>query len=102
MLILNDLEHVFSIEMKSKRFVKNISISNETHDLVLFEGNLGKLLGISLVEGDVLELIGINGVLRVNLTLEQLQESIKNASKVNPSSEVGSYTNTNKKQEKKK
>ena len=84
MLIMNSLEHVFSIEMKSKRFVKNISISNETHDLVLFEGNLGKLLGISLVEGDVLELIGINGVLRVNLTLEQLQESIKNASQVKP------------------
>ena len=84
MLILNSLDHVFSIEMKSKRFVKNISISNEAHDLVLFEGNLGKLLGISLVEGDVLELIGINGILRVNLTKEQLLESIKNASQVKP------------------
>ena len=94
MLILNDMEHVFSIEMKSKQYVKNISISNEAHDRVLFEGNLGRLLGISLVEGDVLELIGINGVLRINLTKEQLLESIKNASKVNPSSEVGSYTNT--------
>ena len=61
MLILNDMEHVFSIEMKSKQYVKNISISNEAHDRVLFEGNLGRLLGISLVEGDVLELIGING-----------------------------------------
>jgi len=102
MLILNDLEHVFSIEMKSKRFVKNISISNEAHDLVLFEGNLGKLLSISLVEGDVLELKGINGVLRVNLTKEQLVESIKNASQVNPSSEVGSYTSTKKNEEKTK
>jgi len=80
--------------MKSKQYVKNISISNEAHDLVLFEGNLGKLLSISLVEGDVLELIGINGVLRINLTKEQLQESIKNTSQVNPSSEMGSYTNT--------
>ena len=94
MLILNDMEHVFSIEMKSKQYVKNISISNEAHDRVLFEGNLGRLLGISLVEGDVLELIGINGVLRINLTKEQLLESIKNASQVNPSSKVGSYTNT--------
>ena len=102
MLILNDLDHVFSIEMKSKQYVKNISISNETHDRVLFEGNLGKLLEISLVEGDVLELIGTNGVLRVNLTKEQLLESIKNASQVNPSSEVGSYISTNKKQENKK
>jgi len=84
MLCLESLEHVFSIEMKSKRYVKNISISNEAHDRVLFEGNLGKLLNISLVEGDVLELIGVNGVLRINLTKEQLQETIKTASQVKP------------------
>jgi hypothetical protein len=83
--------------MKSKQYVKNISISNEPHDRVLFEGNLGKLLEISLVEGDVLELIGVNGVLRINLSKEQLLESIKNASQVKPSSEVGSFTNTKKK-----
>jgi len=78
------LDHVFSVEMKSKRYVKNISISDEAHDRVLFEGNLGKLLNISLVEGDVLELIGVNGVLRINLTLEQLQETIETASQVKP------------------
>ena len=82
MLGLKSLEHAFSIEMKSKRYVKNISISNEAHDRVLFEGNLGKLLEMSLVEGDVLELIGNNGVLRINLTKEQLQETINNASRV--------------------
>jgi len=90
------LEHIFSIEMISKRYVKNISISDEAHDRVLFEGNLGRLLDLSYVEGDVLELVGVNGVLRVNLTREQLQEIIKSASRVNPSSEVGSYTSTKK------
>jgi hypothetical protein len=94
MLSLEGSEHVFSVEMKSKQYVKNISISDEAHDRVLFEGNLGKLLGISYVEGDVLELIGVNGVLRINLTREQLQEIIKSASRVNPSSELGSYTST--------
>lgn len=84
MLSLENVEHTFSIEMKSKRHVKNISISNEARDRVLFEGNLGKLLNISLVEGDVLELIGVNGVLRINLTKEQLQETIKTASQVKP------------------
>jgi len=79
MLDLKRLDHVFSIEMKSKQYVKTIAVSNETHDRVLFEGNLGKPLGISLLEGDVLELKGMNGVLRVNLTKEQLLESIKNA-----------------------
>ena len=70
------MEHVFSVEMNSKRHVKNISISDDTRDRVLFEGNLGKLLGLSVAEGDVLELIGDNGVLRVSLTREQLQRAI--------------------------
>ena len=84
MLSLENLEHAFSIEMKSKQHVKNISISDEAHERVLFEGNLGKLLGMSLVEGDILELTGVNGVLRVSLTREQLQETIKDASQVKP------------------
>ncbi len=77
MLSLENMEHMFSIEMKSKQHVKNISISDEAHERVLFEGNLGKLLCMSLVEGDVLELVGVNGVLRISLTREQLQETIK-------------------------
>ncbi len=91
---LDGLQHVFSVEIKSKQYVKNISISDEAHDRVLFEGNLGKLLGISYVEGDVLELAGVNGILRVNLTREQLQEIIKTASRVNSSSEMGSHKST--------
>jgi len=84
MLSWDGLEHVFSVEMKSKRHVKNISISDEAHDRVLFEGNLGKLLDMSLVEGDILELVGVNGVLRINITKEQLQEITKTASQVKP------------------
>ena len=78
------MEHAFSIELKNKRHVKNVSISDEAHDRVLFEGNLGKLLSMSLVEGYILEFIGVNGVLRISLTREQLQETIKAASQVEP------------------
>jgi hypothetical protein len=77
-----NMEHSFSVEMKSKKNVKSISISDEAHDRVLFEGNLGELLELSLVEGDVLEFIGVNGVLRVGLTEEQLQKAIREASQV--------------------
>ena len=70
-----NLEHSFSVEMKSKKHVKNISISDEAHDRVLFEGNLGKLKELSLVEGDVLEFIGANGVLRIGLTLEIIRKA---------------------------
>ena len=75
--------------MKSKRFVKSISISDESHDRVLFEGNLGELMDLSLVEGDVLEFVGVNGVLRVDLTLDQLKRIISKASLIEPSVELG-------------
>jgi len=84
MLEVKILEHTFSIEMESKRHVKSISISDEAHDRVLFEGNLGELLELSLVEGDVLEFVGVNGVLRVAVTEEQLQKALKVASQVEP------------------
>ena len=58
--------------MNSKVYVKNISISDEAHDLVLFEGDLGELIGIQLVESDVLDFTGLNGVLRVSVTKEKL------------------------------
>jgi hypothetical protein len=84
MLEVEILEHTFSVEMESKRHVKSISISDEAHDRVLFEGNLGELLELSLVEGDVLEFVGVNGVLRVAVTEEQLQKALKVASQVEP------------------
>ena len=71
------MEHTFSVEMKSKAYIKNISISNESHDRVLFEGSLGELTKISLAEGDVLEIIGVNGTLRVDLSEEQLSEVLE-------------------------
>lgn len=77
MLEVKNVKHAFSIEIKSKKYVKNISISDEAHDRVLFEGDLGELLEISLMEGNVLELVGANGVLRVGLTEEQLRKAIK-------------------------
>ncbi|MGD0804960.1 MAG: hypothetical protein ABSA11_12910 [Candidatus Bathyarchaeia archaeon] len=71
------MEHAFSVEMKSKAYIKNISISNEAHDRVLFEGSLGELTKISIAEGDVLEIIGVNGTLRVDLSEEQLSEVLE-------------------------
>jgi hypothetical protein len=91
------VEHSFSVEMRSKRFVKSISISDEAHDRVLFEGNLGELVELSLAEGDVLEFIGVNGVLRIDLTEEQLRKILACKHRESSlSSEVGSYISTKK------
>jgi len=84
MLEVKNSEHTFTVELKSKEYVNNISISDQTHDLVLFEGNLGKLLELSLVEGDVLEFVGVNGVLRIAVTIGQLEKTLIEASKTQP------------------
>jgi len=70
------LEHAFSIEMKSKKHVKHISVSNESHERVLFEGSLGELEGLSMLEGAVLEVRGVNGVLRIDLSEEELRKML--------------------------
>ena len=70
------MEHAFSIEMKSKKYVRHISVSNESHDRVLFEGSLGELEELSMVEGAVLEVKGANGVLRIDLSEDELRKML--------------------------
>ena len=65
--------HDFTVEIKSKQFLRNISISDEARKLVLLEGSLGETVDLSLVEGDVLEITGKNGVLRVSISEDQLR-----------------------------
>ncbi|UCD73580.1 MAG: hypothetical protein JSW01_02775 [Candidatus Bathyarchaeota archaeon] len=78
------MEHAFSVELKSKEYVKNMSLSDEAHDRVLFEGNLGELLELSIVEGDVLEFSGVNGVLRIDVSVEQLHQVLLRKSRIEP------------------
>ena len=59
--------HVFSVELKSKRHVRSVSISNETRDRVLFEGDLGEIEEVAFIGGSMLEVRGVNGVLRIEL-----------------------------------
>ena len=70
------MEHAFSIEMKSKKHVKHISLSNKSHEHVLFEGSLGELEELSMIEGAVLEVRGANGVLRIDLSEEELRKML--------------------------
>ena len=65
--------HAFSIELKSKEFLRNVMISNRIGETVLVEGFLGELEEVSLVEGAILELGGSNGVLRIDLKKEELE-----------------------------
>jgi len=70
-------ELVFTVELKSRGNVKNVTLSNGAQG-VLIEGTLGALKRAEFVEDVVLEVAGANGVLRVDLAREDLaKRSIK-------------------------
>jgi hypothetical protein len=74
------MERGFSVEMGSKQHVRSISISDETHGRVLFEGSLGRLKGLRMIEGEALEVEGAYGVLRVDLRADELLKAIEKPS----------------------
>ncbi len=71
-----NIEHAFSVDMNSKKHVRHISLSNESHERVLFEGVLGELKDLSMVEGVVLEIKGANGILRIDLSEEEIRKML--------------------------
>ncbi len=68
--------HAFSVEMKCKRYVKHMSVSSDPHQRVFFEGLLGELKELSMVEGAVLEIKGVNGVLRIDIGEDELRKML--------------------------
>ena len=72
------MDRGFTAEISSKRYVKNVSISNEAHDRVLFEGVFGELLEVYMVDDKVLEIKGTEGTLRIDVTKQELAHIFKN------------------------
>jgi hypothetical protein len=68
-------EHSFSIELKSEHSVKRMSFLDEENGHVFFEGFLGELKNVSMVEGVMLEIEGINGVLKLDITEQDMEKS---------------------------
>lgn len=78
-------ERFFSVELKSKAHLKNVSLANGSRDNVLIEGSIGELLQATFADGVILEVVGKKGILRINLeeheikkTTEQNQSKGKN------------------------
>lgn len=65
-------EHGFSVRLKSKEHIINISISEKGSEPVLFEGVLGKLEELEVIEEKVLRIKGSKGTLMVDLSEEEL------------------------------
>jgi hypothetical protein len=70
-------EHSFSIELKSKKHVKTIALTNKIQNRILLEGSLGKLEEITLIEERVVELKGANGTLRLDICEDELLQLLK-------------------------
>lgn len=66
-------ERFFSVELKSKADLKNVTLANGSRDSVLIEGTIGELVQVMFVEDEILEIIGKKGTLRINLKAEELK-----------------------------
>jgi hypothetical protein len=76
MMVKRVEEHSFSIEMKSEHCVRRMSFLDKENGHVFFEGFLGELKNVSLVEGLMLEIEGTNGVLRVDITEKEMKNCL--------------------------
>jgi len=68
-------ERVFSVELKSKRNLKNVTLTNGSSDSVLVEGTIGELVQATFAEGIILEVIGKNGILRIDLREDEIKKT---------------------------
>jgi len=68
-------ERVFSVELKSKRNLKNVTLTNGSNDSVLVEGTIGELVQATFEEGIILEIVGKNGVLRIDLREDEIKKA---------------------------
>ena len=73
-MIVCDSGHLFSIELNSKEYLKSLALPSESGGDVLIEGFLGDIRSLSFTEGIMLEIEGTNGVLRLDLSKEELEE----------------------------
>ena len=71
----SEKERVFSVELKSKRNLKNVTLTNGSSDSVLVEGTIGELVQATFVEGIILEVVGKKGILRIDLGEDEIKKT---------------------------
>lgn len=79
-------EHMFSIQLKSKDYVKSVALPNDEEGNVLIEGFLGKLEDVSFIEGIMLEIDGAYGSLRMDFTKKELEKLLPKRTRLQTSS----------------
>ena len=66
-------ERSFSVELKSKANLKNITLNNDAQENAVIEGTIGKLEHAGFVEDSVLEVTGRKGVLRIDISETEIK-----------------------------
>ncbi|HII41132.1 MAG TPA: hypothetical protein HA326_07970 [Thermoplasmata archaeon] len=64
---------IFTVELKSRAALRSASLSNGNQEGVLIEGTLGRLTSASFLDGVVLEVVGSEGVLRLDLQRQEIR-----------------------------
>jgi hypothetical protein len=70
-------ERFFSVELKSRINLKNVTLTNGGQENVLIEGSIGELQRAEFAEDMILEVVGDKGVLRINITREEISKGEK-------------------------
>jgi hypothetical protein len=68
-------ERVFSVELKSKRNLKNVTLTDGSSDSVLVEGTIGELVQATFAEDIILEVVGKKGILRIDLREDEIRKT---------------------------
>ena len=71
-------ERSFSVELKSKANLKNITLNNDVQENAVIEGTIGKLEHAGFVEDSVLEVTGRKGVLRIDISETEIKRKEAN------------------------
>ena len=69
-------EHSFSVEMKTEGAVRRIAFLDNENGQVFFEGFLGKLKNVNMIEGVMLEIEGVNGTLKLDITQKEIEHCL--------------------------
>jgi len=68
-------ERSFCIELKSKTHLKTIAMASGSSEDVLIEGMLGELQQARFAEGMILEVVGSNGILRIDIRPDEIRKA---------------------------
>jgi len=72
---MKNKERVFSVELRSKRNLKNVTLTNGSSNGVLLEGTIGELMQATIAEGIILEVVGRKGILRIYLRKDEIRKA---------------------------